>query len=198
MNGSRWAGRPRHTAQLSLTVIIVLLIAACSSPAAEPASPTEEPTPSPTVAATPEPTPTEEPTATPEPSPTEDPTPGIGSQVQVGDEQYVTVTDVEPWPGNDTQEPGADNVFVAVNIRVDAIETTSFTSEDFSVEDSDGTSYAEAAPGRSPHLSFQNGLTPNTYYAGYVTFEVPADAADDLVLVYAPNFFEETYEIELD
>ena len=122
MNGPRWAGRPSHTAQLSLTFIIVLVVAACSSPAAAPASPTDEPTPSPTIAATPEPTPTEEPTATPEPSPTEDPTPGIGSQVQVGDEQYVTVTDIEPWPGNDTQQPGADNVFVSVNIRVDAID----------------------------------------------------------------------------
>ena len=30
-----------------------------------------------------------------------------------------------------------------------------------------------------------------------MTFEVPADAADDLVLVYAPNFLDEMYEIEL-
>ena len=193
MNGSRWAGRPSHVAQLLLTFIIVLVVAACSSPAAAPATPTEEPTATPTEA----PTPTEEPTPTAEPTPTEDPTPRIGSQVQVGDEQYVTVTAVEPWPGNDTQQPAADNVFVAVNIRVDAITTTSFTSEDFSVEDADGTSYSEAAPGQSPHLSFQNGLTPNTYYAGFVTFEVPADAAEELILVYAPNFLETTYEIEL-
>lgn len=67
----------------------------------------------------------------------------------------------------------------------------------FTVEDVDGMSYAEAAPGMSPHLSFQNGLTPNTYYAGFVTFEVPEEAAEELTLVYSPTFVEETYEIEL-
>ena len=142
MNGSRWAGRPSHVAQLLLTFIIVLVVAACSSPAAAPATPTEEPTATPTEA----PTPTEEPTPTAEPTPTEDPTPRIGSQVQVGDEQYVTVTAVEPWPGNDTQQPAADNVFVAVNIRVDAITTTSFTSEDFSAR----TPMARATPRQRP------------------------------------------------
>ena len=65
------------------------------------------------------------------------------------------------------------------------------------MEDADGNSYSEAAPGHSPHLSFQNGLTPNTYYAGFITFEVPEDAAGELVLVYTPNFLDSTYEIEL-
>ena len=37
--------------------------------------------------------------------------------------------------------------------------------------------------------------TPTTQ--DYVTFEVPADAADNLVLLDALNFLEETYEIEL-
>lgn len=194
MNGPPPAGR-RFAPALLPIVIITLIIAGCSAPAAATPS-SEAATPAPTVEATPEPTPSEEPspTETEEPSPDAD---GIGSKVQVGDEQTVTVTALEPWEGNETQQPGADNVFVAVNIRIDAITTTSFTSADFSVEDEDGNSYPEAAPGRSPHLSFQNGLTPDTYYAGFVTFEVPAEAAEELVLVYSPNFLEETYEIEL-
>lgn len=168
---------------------MVLVVAACSTPAAATPTPTEAPTATPTVAATPEPTPTEEPTP--------GPAAGIGTQVQVGDEQYVTVTAPEPWAGTETQQPAAGNVFVTVNIRIDAITTTSFTSEDFAVQDVDGTSYAQQPPGRAPHLSFQNGLEPNHFYAGFVTFEVPTVAADALLLVYIPNFLGTRYEIKL-
>lgn len=117
-------------------------------------------------------------------------------QVLVGDQQYVTVTLVEPWPGTDDLKPAAGNVFVTANIRIDAITTTSFTSADFTVKDSAGGIYPETL-GRSPRLSFQDGLTPNTYYAGFVTYEVPAEMASELTLVYAPNFLTTTYEVPL-
>jgi hypothetical protein len=190
MHEPRSAGRSRNPARLLLISAMALLVAACSSPAAGTPVPTDEPTASPTVAATPEVTPTEE--ATPTPAP-----PGMGTQVQVGEEQYVTVTEVESWPGSDTQQAAAGNVFQSVRVRIDAITTTSFTSEDFTVRDSDGTTYAESPPGRGPHLSFQNGMTPNTYWEAFVTFEVPAVEADDLVLVYSPDFVDEPVEIEL-
>lgn len=195
MNRPRLAWRPGASTPFLFFAVIVLVLAACSAPAAASPDATATHSDSPSVAATPseEPSPTEEPTPSEEPSAS----PGIGSKVNVEDQQYVTVTAVEPWQGTDDQQPAADNVFVTVNIRIDAITTTSFTSEDFAVEDEDGNSYAEAAPGRSPHLSFQNGLTPDTYYAGFVTFEVPEAAAEELTLVYTPNFLESTYEIEL-
>ncbi len=117
-------------------------------------------------------------------------------QVLVGDQQYVTVTLAEQWAGTDSLKPATGNVFVTVNIRIDAITTTDFTSADFTLKDADGTVYSEIL-GRSPRLSFQNGLTPNTYYAGFVTFEVPADMDTDLTLVYAPSFLTTTYEIPL-
>jgi hypothetical protein len=193
MNGPRSPWRAGAAAPPIVIAIIAFVLAACSAPGAATPDVTEAPIDSPSAAATPsqEPTPTEEPSEEPSASP------GIGTKVNVEDQQYVTVTAVEPWPGNDTQQAAAGNVFVAVNIRIDAITTTSFTSEDFSVEDADGNSYSEAAPGRSPHLSYQDGLTPDTYYAGYVTFEVPEAAAEELILVYAPNFLDSTYEIEL-
>lgn len=195
MNGPRSPWRAGAAAPTIVIAIIALVLVACSSPAAATPSPTDAPSDSPSAAATP----SQEPSPTEEPSPSEEPSasPGIGTKVNVEDQQYVTVTAMEPWPGNDTQQPAAGNVFVAVNIRIDAITTTSFTSEDFTVEDADGNSYSETAPGRSPHLSFQDGLTPDTYYAGFVTFEVAEAAAEELTLVYSPNFLDSTYEIEL-
>ena len=188
MNAPRSSDRRRAGVIIPFFFIVMLVLAACSAPAASTPTPSEQPTATPTVAATP--TPTEAPTPTPAP-------PGIGTKVKVGDEQYVTVTAVEPWEGTDTQQPATGNVFVAVKIRIDGITTTSFTSADFSARDVDAKSYSEAQPGAAPHLSFQNGLEPDHYYEGFVTFEVPEAAATELTLVYSPNFLDTTYEIQL-
>jgi hypothetical protein len=166
-----------------LAVSALVVIAACSSPAAS-VKPSEAASASPSAA------------TSSEPSASAEPTPGVGVQVLVGDQQYVTVTLVEQWAGTDQLKPAAGNVFVTANIRIDAITSTDFTSADFTVKDADGKVYTEIL-GRSPRLSFQNGLTPNTYYAGFVTYEVPADMAADLTLVYAPSFLTTTYEIPL-
>lgn len=179
----------RSTAPARLAISALVVLAACSSPAAS-IKPSEAAGASPSAAQS------SEPTATPEPTNTPEPTPGVGVRVLVGDQQYVTVTLVEQWPGTDSLKPAAGNVFVTANIRIDAITTTDFTSADFSVKDADGTVYSEIL-GRSPRLSFQNGLTPNTYYAGFVTFEIPADMNGKLTLVYKPNFLTSTYEIPL-
>lgn len=189
MHAPRSAEGARAPAIILFVTIVILALAACSAPAAATPSPSDAPTATPTVAATPTPTPTEAPTPTS--------APGIGTKVKVGDEQYVTVIAVDPWAGTDTQQPAAGNVFVAVKIRIDGITTTSFTSADFTVQDVDAKSYSEAAPGAAPHLSFQNGLEPDHYYEGNVTFEVPEAAASELTLVYSPNFLDTTYEIQL-
>jgi hypothetical protein len=181
---------PRVVRALGALVTATLILAACSSPAASPtpsAVPSTAPSLSPSVAATP--------TATAVPSPSEEP--GIGSEVIVGDQQKVQVTAVEAWAGSSTQQPAAGNAFVSVKITVTGITTTSFTSADFAVRDPEGNSHAEAAPGRAPQLSFQTGLEPQHFYAGYVTFEVPAADVGSLVLVYTPNFLTTTYEIKL-
>jgi hypothetical protein len=193
MNAPRSAARRVAAALLVLTAALVL--AACSSSTATP-TPTQVASTNPSQAATPtaEPTATVAPTATAVPSPSEEP--GIGSEVIVGDQQKVQVTVVEPWAGTDTQKPAAGNVFVSVKITITGITTTSFTSADFVVRDEAGNDHPEAAPGRAPHLSYQNGLEPDHFYSGFVTFEVPAAAAK-LVLVYAPNFLPATYEIRL-
>ena len=188
MNRSRLAGRSAVPAVFLIATLLIL--AACSSAATTSPTPSEAASVPASVAAS------TAPTATPEPSNTPEPTPGIGVQVLVGDQQYVTVTLAEQWAGTDTLKPAAGNVFVTANIRIDAITTTSFTSADFTLKDADGATYQEIL-GRSPRLSFQDGLTPNTYYAGFVTFEVPADMNADLTLVYAPNFLTTTYEIPL-
>jgi hypothetical protein len=179
----------RSTAPALLAISILVVLAACS-PAAS-SNPSEAASASPPVGAT-----SEQPSASAAPTATPEPTPGVGVRIPVGEQQYVTVTLVEQWAGTDTLKPAAGNVFVTANIRIDAITTTDFTSADFTVKDADGKVYTEIL-GRSPRLSFQNGLTPNTYYAGFVTFEVPADMDADLTLVYAPNFLTTTYEIPL-
>ena len=189
MNATRSTARHIVAATL-IALTAALLLAACSSSAATPTS-SAVPSASPSTA----PTPTAEPTATVVPSPSEEP--GIGSEVIIGDQQKVQVTTVETWEGSTTQQPAAGNVFVSVKITVTGITTTSFTSADFAVKDQDGNSHSEAAPGRAPQLSFQNGLEPQHFYSGYVTFEVPQASVAKLVLVYTPNFLTTTYEIKL-
>lgn len=182
---------PRSTRRSTAPALFAIFaLAACSSPAAS-IKPSEATSVSPPSAAQ-----SSEPTATPEPTNTPEPTPGVGVRVLVADQQYVTVTLVEPWPGTDSLKPAAGNVFVTANIRIDAITTTDFTSADFTVKDADGKIYTEIL-GRSPRLSFQNGLTPNTYYSGFVTFEIPADMNAKLTLLYAPTFQATIYEIPL-
>lgn len=188
MNRSLSAGR--FVASAATLVAILIVLAACSSGATTSPTPSEAASVPASVAAS------TAPTATPEPTNTPEPTPGIGVQVLVGDQQYMTVTLAEQWAGTDTLKPAAGNVFITANIRIDAITTTSFTSADFTLKDGSGATYQETL-GRSPRLSFQNGLAPNTYYAGFVTFEIPADMNSDLTLVYAPNFLTTTYEIPL-
>ena len=173
-----------------LLTALLLVLAACSSAA------TTTPSPSEAASAPASVSPSEAPTATPEPTNTPEPTPGVGVQVLVGDQQYVTVTLAEQWAGTDQLKPAAGNVYVTVNIRIDAITTTSFASEDFSLRDGDGNVYNQIL-GRSPRLSFLDGLEPNHNYAGFVTFEIPADMNADLTLVYAPSFLTATYEIPL-
>ena len=168
-------------------LLALLVLAACSPAATTPSEAASVPA---SVAVSEAPTPTPEPTDTPEP------TPGVGVQVLVGDQQYVTVTLAEQWAGTDQLKPAAGNVFFTVNIRIDAITTTSFASEDFSLKDGDGNVYQQIL-GRSPRLSYLDGLEPNHNYAGFVTFEIPADMNADLTLVYAPSFLTATYEIPL-
>lgn len=193
MNVSRLAGRPSVPAML-LVISSLVLLAACSSPASEAPNASEAQSAGPPGVASADLSPSSEASATAEA--TAEPTPGVGVKVLVGDQQYVTVTLAEQWAGTDTIKPAAGNVFITTNIRIDAIKTTDFTSADFSLKDSAGATYQEIL-GRSPRLSYQNGLAPNTYYAGFVTFEVPADMGSDLTLVYSPNFLTTTYEIPL-
>jgi len=184
-----------RSAPLFVVATIFLVVTACSSPAAATPSPSEAAPATPTA----EPTATIAPTASPEPTEeaTPPPTAGVGAQIQVGEEHYATIVAIEPWPGEGDNVPADGNVFVTVNIRIDAINTTSFNWADFTVEDEAGTSYSINEPGRAPHLSFLDGLEPEHFYAGFVTFEVPEASADELTLVYNPAVLDETFEIAL-
>ena len=184
---------PSAVARALVALIAALVVAACGTPAAATLAPTAVPTASLMVAATT--APTIAPTPTIEITPNA--SPGVGTKITVGDQQYVTVTAFEPWAGTDQVKPATGNVFVTPNIRIDAIKTTSFDSADFSLRDATGKTY-QVRTGRAPHLASLNGLEPQHYYAGYVTFEIPAAAAlDHLTLVYAPSFLTTTYEISL-
>ena len=173
-----------------LLLALSLALAACSSAATTTPSPSEAASLRASIAAS------EAPTATPAPTNTPEPTPGVGVQVLVGDQQYVTVTLAEQWAGTDQLKPATGNVFITTNIRIDAITTTSFASEDFSLKDGDGNVYPQIL-GRSPRLSFLDGLEPNHNYAGFVTFEIPADMNADLALIYTPSFLTAIYVIPL-
>lgn len=179
----------RLTVPAAFTAILVVL-AACSSAATTTPSPSEVASIPASVAASTAPTATAEPTGTPEP------TPGVGVQVLVGDQQYVTVTLAEQWAGTDQLKPAAGNIFMTVKIRIDAITTTSFDALDFTLKDGDGNVITQIL-GRSPRLSSLDGMEPQHYYEAFVTFEIPADMNADLTLVYAPSFLTTTYEIPL-
>ena len=187
MRPPRFPGRLTMPVAL-LTVLVVL--AACSSAATTTPTPSEAPSLPASVGAS------SAPTATPEPTNTPEPTPGVGAQVLVGDEQYVTVTLVEDWAGTDQIQPAAGNIFMTVKIRIDAITTTSFDALDFTLKDEDGTVYTQIL-GRSPRLSNLDGMEPEHYYEAFVTFEIPVDVNEDLTLVYAPSWLTTTYEIPL-
>jgi hypothetical protein len=191
MNRFRSARRGLAPPVLVALAASLIVLAACSGPAAQSTAPSTAASVNPSVAATA----TAAPTDTPEPSPSVEP--GIGTQLQIGDQQYAAVNLVEQWPGTDTEKPASGNVFVAVKITITGITTTSFTSADFSVQDASLNSYAEKQPGQVPQLSFQNGLEPQHFYGGFVTFEVPAAAAGALTLVYKPNFLTTTYQWKL-
>ena len=188
MKRSPLAGRSIAPAATFVSLLVVL--AACSSAASTTPTPSEAASLPASVAASTAPTATAEPTNTPEP------TPGVGVQVLVGDQQYVTVTLVEDWAGTDQIQPAAGNVFVTVKIRIDAITTTSFDALDFTLRDGDGNVYTQIL-GRSPRLSSLDGMEPEHYYEAFVTFEIPADMDADLTLLYAPSFLTTTYEIPL-
>ena len=201
---------------LPLLVSLALLIVACGAPAASTpalvaatptaAASTPGPLASPTLVAataTPEPATTTPPatqapvTLPPATAPPPSLAPGIGTTVQVGDQQTVTVMAFEQWPGTSTVKPRKGRAFMTVSIRVDAITTTSFDSADFKLRDAADRGYAWRQ-GRAPHLYSLSGMNPGSTYTGWVTYEVPKSALGSFELIYRPSFLPgSTYTIKL-
>lgn len=204
-----------------LLASMVLLIAACGAPAhATQATAAGTPSTAPAVTPVVSPTATGVATATVAPAATTPPAtvppatvppitpppvtppppsaaPGIGTTIQIGDQQTVTVMAAEQWPGTSTVKPRKGKAFMTVSIRVDAITVTSFDSADFKLRDAADRGYAWRQ-GRAPHLYSLSGMNPGSTYTGWVTYEVPKSALGEFELIYRPSFMPgSTYTIKL-
>lgn len=169
--------------QLCSVLTVALVVSACGDAGtARVVDPTSEP-PSASQAAE-----TAEPSSTPEP-PAQDAT--VGDRIQLGDNQYFTVKEVQIWPGDDFIKADEGNQFVSMLVEVEGIdpEGSSYNPFFFSVKDSDGFEYNFSAFGSEPMLQSGNDLAAGDKVSGWVTFEMPTSVSE-VVLTYQPDFLD--------
>lgn len=101
-----------------------------------------------------------------------------------------TVQAFEPWiAGPDAfSQPAPGNVFVSALVRVDAKGDVSYNPFNYRVRDANGLQYDHVI-GRDPALH-SGDLANGDFVSGWLTFEVPADQATSLTLVYSPSIYE--------
>jgi hypothetical protein len=123
----------------------------------------------------------------------------IGDSVKLGDEEYFSLTDVDPAPKVNLVEPDAGNKFVSVLVEIEGINPNGATYNPFffTARGDDGFEYNFSAFGKEPQLKSSNDLGPGKKVKGWITFEVPV-AAKHVTIVYAPGLFNEPVEIGVD
>jgi hypothetical protein len=123
----------------------------------------------------------------------------VGERIRLGDEEYLTVTQVDPNVSSTTAfQPAAGNKWVAALLQIEGINPQGATYNEFycKARDQDGYEYIFDIFGKDPQLQSSNDLQPGAIVQGWVTFEVPV-ATKSLTLVYQAGFRGEPVEVTL-
>ena len=123
----------------------------------------------------------------------------VGDRVKLGDEEYFSITTVDPAPKVELVKPDAGNKYISVLAEIEGINANGATYNPFffTARGDDGFEYNVSAFGKEPALKSSNDLGPGKSVKGWVSFEIPA-AATHLTIVYAPGFFNEPVEVGVD
>jgi hypothetical protein len=107
----------------------------------------------------------------------------VGQGVTLDDEQVHTVVGVQRWYGGGSFLPPAGKAAVAVHLKIQALQKTSYNTLYYSLEGKN--KYGRVVIGyRYPSLGSSNDLMPSKTVDGWVTFLVPTKELSGLKLVY--------------
>jgi len=107
----------------------------------------------------------------------------VGQAVTLDGEQVHTVVGTQRWYGGGSFMPPAGKVAVTVNLRIQALEKTSYNTLYYSLQGQN--TYGRVIVGyRYPSLGSGNDLMPPNAVEGWVTFLVPKKELTGLQLVY--------------
>ncbi len=124
--------------------------------------------------------------AAPSPGPTpsgDGYTGAVGQAVTLDNEQVHTVVGAQRWYGGGSFQPPAGKAAVAVHLKIQALEKTSYNTLYYSLEGK--STYGRVIVGyRYPSLGSSNDLMPTNTADGWVTFLVPTKELNGLRLVY--------------
>lgn len=104
----------------------------------------------------------------------------------------ITVVKAQRWKqGKYDAKPDAGNVYVAVLVKITAVEDADYSPYYAKVRDGDGFEYDFLiVPAKKPSLS-AGELAPGKSVQGWVTFEVPKGSTGNLTLIYDSIFGEQ-------
>ncbi|MGZ8691668.1 MAG: hypothetical protein ACXW0F_00775 [Gaiellaceae bacterium] len=109
----------------------------------------------------------------------------VGQPVTLDNEQIHTVVRIERWYGGGYWFPKPGDAAITVQIRVQAIETTSYNPLYYSIRDAVGTSYGRVILGyRYESLGSSASMPAGAVGEGWLTFLVPVAKVNELTLVY--------------
>ena len=110
--------------------------------------------------------------------------PGIGTPVQIGDQQTVTVIGVRAMARHVDREAGKGKAFMTVSIRVDAIDHL------VRLRGLQAARSPRRGPGGRAGAApvLPRDMKPGSNYIGWVTYEVPKSALGSFELIYRPSF----------
>jgi hypothetical protein len=114
----------------------------------------------------------------------------LNERIKIGDEEYLTVTQVELWTGTENVKPRDNYSFVAVEVKVEGIRSSGASVDPFwfTLVDNEQQSHDVVESGKDPGLQQTDALAPETVASGWLTFEIPEQKGHGLTLVYAPPF----------
>lgn len=114
----------------------------------------------------------------------------LNERIRIGDEEYLTVTQVESWTGTENVKPRDNFSFVAVEVKVEGIRSSGASVDPFwfTLVDNEQQSHDVVESGKDPGLQQTDALAPDTAATGWLTFEIPEQKGAGLTLVYAPPF----------
>lgn len=115
----------------------------------------------------------------------DDVTAAVGQPVTLDGEQVHTVVQVQRWYGGGYWLPPAGQAAVTIQVRIHALQKTSYNALYYSLQGANQAEYGRVAIGtRDPSLVSSNDLLAGNTVEGWLTFLVPQTRLGGLRLVY--------------